>query len=343
MRNTTLIFETHSTSLDNESGLASGHYDAALSPAGEIQAREMGERYKDEEISAVYCSDLQRSYRTAEIAFGVRGIPVMQDVRLRECDYGALTRESSEAVQALRSIHVDKPFPGGESYREATARVRSFLRALPDGGPLLVVGHRATYYALEHLLGRKPLHEAVAAPWMWQPGWRYALRYALGMTGETEYVRIYRSEGMNAEHDATVVRNRLLKSDIDARLAGDETPGVQEGTYEVHVPSEQAPEAQSILAEMDGRDAGSVDPSSQLDLVSLSHTHGATGEMEALGIKSILDANGISAVIQGASTLPNLSFQVLVARNDLEAAQTAIAEAQAAGKEASEGESSREV
>ena len=53
--------------------------------------------------------------------------------------------------------------------------------------------------------------------------------------------------------------------------------------------------------------------------------------MEALGIQSILDANGISALIQGSSTLPNLSFTVQVAREDFERAQTALSEARAAG------------
>ena len=42
-----------------------------------------------------------------------------------------------------------------------------------DGQLMVVIGHRATYYALEHLLGRAALAEVVAAPWHWQPGWTY--------------------------------------------------------------------------------------------------------------------------------------------------------------------------
>jgi hypothetical protein len=53
--------------------------------------------------------------------------------------------------------------------------------------------------------------------------------------------------------------------------------------------------------------------------------------MEALAIQSILDANGISAVLVGASTLPVFSFSVKVARDDFERAQAALAEARAAG------------
>jgi broad specificity phosphatase PhoE len=40
---------------------------------------------------------------------------------------------------------------------------------------VLVVGHRATFYALEHLINAVPLRDAVLAPWQWQPGWLYLL------------------------------------------------------------------------------------------------------------------------------------------------------------------------
>ena len=40
-----------------------------LSPLGEQQSREMGERYKDDRFDAIFCSDLKRAFRSAEIAF----------------------------------------------------------------------------------------------------------------------------------------------------------------------------------------------------------------------------------------------------------------------------------
>ena len=48
----TIIFETHSTSLDNEAGIASGHNDVDLSEMGLRQAKELAERYVDESIAA---------------------------------------------------------------------------------------------------------------------------------------------------------------------------------------------------------------------------------------------------------------------------------------------------
>ena len=174
----TIVFETHSTSVDNEAHLASGHYDAALSPLGERQAKELGVRHRTEVIDAVFCSDLQRAYRTAEIAFAGCAIPILRDVRLRECDYGDWTRKSSEEVLAEAPRRVTTPFPNGESYEQATARTRSFLQDLLkdyDGKRVLVIGHRATHHGLELWIHGRSLVEIVKERWSWQPGWTYVL------------------------------------------------------------------------------------------------------------------------------------------------------------------------
>jgi broad specificity phosphatase PhoE len=39
-----IVFETHSTSVDNEQGLATGWLGGTLSPTGREQARELGQR-----------------------------------------------------------------------------------------------------------------------------------------------------------------------------------------------------------------------------------------------------------------------------------------------------------
>ena len=175
---TEIIFVTHSTSLDNERRLASGHADTPLSPLGLRQAVALGDRYRDTGLAAVVCSDLQRSYCTAEIAFAQRDIPIIRDARLRECDYGTFTRRPAPAVEREHPHGITVPFPGGESYGQAAARVRSVLEDLMgyySGQRIMLVGHRATQYALEHWLNGVPLEQAVVAPFKWQPGWTYRL------------------------------------------------------------------------------------------------------------------------------------------------------------------------
>lgn len=173
----TIIFESHGTTLDNEAHLASGHFDAELSDLGVKQSKELGERYTNDRFDAVFCSNLQRSYKTAEIAF-CNKFPVIKDARLRECDYGNMTRMASGKVDAEKLKRIDTPFPSGESYEQTSARMRDFLQYLLkeyDGKRVMIIGHRATQYGLENLINKIPLAKIISAPWKWQPGWKYAL------------------------------------------------------------------------------------------------------------------------------------------------------------------------
>ena len=171
-----IVYVTHSTSTDNEAGIASGHNDPDLSATGEQLAAELGIRYEGQEITAVYCFDLKRAYRTAEIGFGSRDIPIIRDPRCREVDYGTLTGRPLVEIDAVRVEYVDEPFPDGESYRAATDRLRHLLddaHAKHAGETLILIGNRATYIGLQHLCRGVPLEEAAADPRPWQEQWRY--------------------------------------------------------------------------------------------------------------------------------------------------------------------------
>lgn len=172
-----IIFEAHGTTYDNEAHLSSGHNDVGLSPLGIQQSREMGERYNDAHFDAIFCSDLQRAYKSAEIAFDDK-FPIVKDVRLRECDYGDLTQHSSTRVDVEKPKRIHEPFPNGESYEQTSARMKAFLQDLLrdyDGKRVMIIGHRATQYGLEHWIKGLPLEQVIPAPWKWQPGWSYTL------------------------------------------------------------------------------------------------------------------------------------------------------------------------
>ena len=174
-----IVYETHSISVDNERGVATGWLPGELSERGRKAAGELGERRRDDGIAAIFVSDLRRAVETADIALGDSGIPTHRDWRLRECNYGELNGMPASRLEAGRALHIDVPYPGGESYRQAVERVRSFLDDLPgelDGGRILVIGHAATRWALEHLLEGVPLEVVVDAPFSWQPGWEYRFR-----------------------------------------------------------------------------------------------------------------------------------------------------------------------
>lgn len=167
-----LVYETHSTTLDNETGHATGWLPGELSEAGREQALELGARRQD--VDAVFSSDLGRALETVAIAFFDADVPIFHDWRLRECDYGALNGAPIEELEVAK--HIDVPFPGGESYRDVVARVASFVEDLRrgwDGKRVLVVSHAAPRWALQHLLDERPLEELVGAPFDWQPGWTF--------------------------------------------------------------------------------------------------------------------------------------------------------------------------
>jgi 2,3-bisphosphoglycerate-dependent phosphoglycerate mutase len=180
-----IVFETHSLSTDNEAGIATGWRHGALSEEGRRLAHRRGERRRGERIDAVYTSDLRRAIETAELAFGNAGVTIRQDSRLRECDYGALNGSPTSEVERERTLRIDEPFPGGESYRQTVGRMRSFLADVAAGhdpGRVIVIGHSATRWALDHLLEGVPLEELVAAPFDWQEGWVYELTAAVEST-----------------------------------------------------------------------------------------------------------------------------------------------------------------
>ena len=173
-----IVFETHSTSTDNESGIATGWLEGRLSATGRREAEKLGERRRQDNIATVFTSDSGRAVETAEIAFGGSGIPIHKDPRLRECNYGELNGRPVPEVDAVRLQHVDEPFPGGESYREVVGRLRGFLDDLSpglEGQRIVVIGHSATRWSLDHLLFGVALEELVAAPFDWREGWLYDL------------------------------------------------------------------------------------------------------------------------------------------------------------------------
>jgi 2,3-bisphosphoglycerate-dependent phosphoglycerate mutase len=170
-----LVFETHSTTLDNEQGRATGWLPGQLSQQGRLQARQLGRRSSDQ-ITAVFSSDLARAADTTSVAFAGTAIPVLHDWRLRECDYGQRSGMPVAELRAGRRDHLDRPYPGGESWRQAMARVSRFPSDLPlrrDGQRVLVIGHVATRWGLDHLIDGVPLEYLIEQDFAWQEGWEY--------------------------------------------------------------------------------------------------------------------------------------------------------------------------
>lgn len=173
----TIYFEPHSITTDNEAHLASGWNDVDLSEEGVKRLNEQWPaRYKDRKIDAIFSSDMQRAFKCAAVIARDRNIPIFIDTRLRECNYGDLTQKDKKLIDAEKPQRITTPFPGGESYEQCMQRMGDFLDMLKkdyQGKTVVIIGHRATQYGLEHHIHGKDTLTCVTEPWAYQPGWTY--------------------------------------------------------------------------------------------------------------------------------------------------------------------------
>ncbi len=160
----------------NAQGRVQGHTDIGLSEQGIIQAEAVCARLARVEIDVAYSSDLRRSAETARQILGPREVQLCTTAQLREYNKGVfegLTPEETgqrypQLYAASKVNDLDFAPPGGESIRQASARMADFIsgmKARHQDDNVLIVGHggalRAAFVALMEL----PL----------EANWRFAL------------------------------------------------------------------------------------------------------------------------------------------------------------------------
>ncbi|GBD34329.1 Putative phosphoserine phosphatase 2 [bacterium HR35] len=170
-----IYFVTHSTTVDNEKNIVSGWNDVELSETGKKQAKEIAKRFENFNLDLICCSDLKRAVETVKIAFNDK-YPVIIDKRLREINYGDFSGKEKTFIDSIKLNYIEKPFPNGESFKDAIERVINFYKELKEkynDKVILIVGHRATHYAFEVLINKKLIEECLKIPFQWQPYWDY--------------------------------------------------------------------------------------------------------------------------------------------------------------------------
>lgn len=170
----------HATTTDNSQKLATGWNPGELSEKGIFQANELAKIIKDENFDIVFCSDLNRAIQSSKINFQNRNIEIIQDSRIRECNYGDLNGKDNKLVNYAE--HIKIPFSNGESLLDVEKRIYSFLNFLKenyDNKKVAIVAHRASQLAIEKILFNKTWEQALLDDWRnshnWQPGWEYEI------------------------------------------------------------------------------------------------------------------------------------------------------------------------
>jgi len=176
-----ITYFVHSTTKDNEKGIASGWSDVGLSKLGKKQAIELKGKIRNKNFDVVFCSDLKRAVDSAKIVFQKRA-PIYFDWRLRECNFGKYNGQQSSIVESIQEKYINKRFPGGESFKDVETRMRDFLEFLKKNyneKSVAIVAHKAPQLALDVLIKNKTWSQAFAEDWRktnaWQPGWEYLL------------------------------------------------------------------------------------------------------------------------------------------------------------------------
>lgn len=154
-----VLIVRHGETQWNADGRIQGQTDVHLSDRGEMQARALVPRLADELIAAVYASDLQRAWRTADLAVEGRFVPVTRDPAWRELAFGAweglvyaeaAARDPEVASRRLRHPARTAP-PGGEHLGDLLDRVRPALQAIQArhaGETVLIATHGGVVRAL---------------------------------------------------------------------------------------------------------------------------------------------------------------------------------------------------
>jgi broad specificity phosphatase PhoE len=174
-----ITYFVHGTTTDNQAHRATGWNPGELSELGIRQSKELKNLANLNDFDAVFCSDLKRAVDSAQLNFGDE-VEIIQDARLRECNYGDLNGAPGD--QVVYDDHIAEPFPNGESLKDVERRLRDFcdyLLAEYDGQHVAVVAHKAPQLALEIIANGKTWDEALAADWRktksWRPGWEYEI------------------------------------------------------------------------------------------------------------------------------------------------------------------------
>lgn len=149
----TLYLLRHGETEWNDQWRLQGQKDIHLSPKGVLQAEKAAESMKNLDIDIIYCSDLSRAAKTAEIAAGrLEGnVQVHRTEKLREISFGnwegkkyeEISGEEKEYYNCWLQDPVSYPVPGGESLVDVKTRVMEFIDSVlkMKGKNVLLVSH----------------------------------------------------------------------------------------------------------------------------------------------------------------------------------------------------------
>lgn len=175
-----ITYFVHGTTTDNLEHKSTGWLPGELSQKGIEQSIALREQININEFDIVFCSDLKRAIDSAKNIFE-NNKKIIEDSRLRECNYGDLNGLETSLVKYEE--HIQEKFPNGESLIDVENRIRSFCKFLLqnyDGKHIAIVAHKAPQLAFQVITENKSWEYVIEHDWRktksWQPGWEYIVK-----------------------------------------------------------------------------------------------------------------------------------------------------------------------
>jgi broad specificity phosphatase PhoE len=149
--NSRIILVSHALTQWNVDGRIQGHTDTPLNPLGHKMAKFLAARLANEKIEAIFASDLQRAFQTAEPVAILKRLTIQTDIRLRE---GRSVYQEQNSEYPILSFHKDV-----ENEKDVRERMAAVLTEIAENNPcktVLVVSHKgAIELFITNVLSRK--------------------------------------------------------------------------------------------------------------------------------------------------------------------------------------------
>lgn len=149
-----LILVRHGETEHNTDGRGTGHIDVGLTPRGVEQAKKVAERLSEEDVAAIYSSDLKRAGMTADIIAEKTGAEKEETEKLRERTFGVYDgKQTSKRREELsHGDELDDWRPeGGENLEDVKERVLEVIDEVEESyadGTVVIVSHCWTNRAI---------------------------------------------------------------------------------------------------------------------------------------------------------------------------------------------------
>lgn len=151
-----LFMARHGQTEGAREGRFCGDLEVPLNTEGLAMAEALGRHYAATLWRAIYASPMGRARRTAEPLSTRTGLPLQIDDGLREIAYGAweglleaeVNAKHPKEFMAWQQNPGRHAPPGGETGEEIAARAMAAIERIrahhPEGGPVMLVSHKAT-------------------------------------------------------------------------------------------------------------------------------------------------------------------------------------------------------